>query len=333
MAGRLETVALEKEGDLNRWVDQQRDLIVFLADLPQMRRDAALLTEDGSHEARARIGALLLSAIGSRSDLEELCLLSPVGGEVLVSTNENHLGGYRTSELFYTRGKMATFVQNVYMSPITGRPGVTIATPVKDDAERTIAVVAGELDLAYIDRLTANRTGLGRTGEAYLVSPFNDFVSSVRFGRDEFRRGVFSAGNRCSPFGRARGRRLRKLRRDPGDRRLPVERRARARASRRNGTGGGVCARTSAGRDHSRDRPVLGAHARGRRVFHCSANCASRPRDCQGGDSGRRWRFHHRGSGTDVGRGGGARHRLQRHDRTAAPSLCRPQRARGSDEP
>lgn len=194
IADRLETVALQKEGELNRWVDLQRRLTVFLSDLPQMRRDSALLVGEGSREARARIEALLLAAIGSRPDLEALCLLAPIGGEVLVSTERSHLGGYRASELFYERGKVATFVQNVYMSPITGRPAVTIATPVKDDDGRTVAVLAGDLDLAYIDRLTADRTGLGETGEAYLVSPFNDFVSSARFGRDEFRRGVFSTG-------------------------------------------------------------------------------------------------------------------------------------------
>jgi two-component system, cell cycle sensor histidine kinase and response regulator CckA len=44
------------------------------------------------------------------------------------------------------------------------------------------------------DRLTADRVGLGATGEAYLISSFNDFVSSERFGRDRFRRGVFSTG-------------------------------------------------------------------------------------------------------------------------------------------
>ena len=74
------------------------------------------------------------------------------------------------------------------------RPAVTITTPVKNDAGQTIAVVAGDLDLAYIDRLAGDRTGLEKSGEAYLVSPFNDFVSSARFGRDEFRRGVFSTG-------------------------------------------------------------------------------------------------------------------------------------------
>ena len=43
MADRLQTVAFEKEGELNRWVDLQRDFIVFLADLPQLRRDTALI--------------------------------------------------------------------------------------------------------------------------------------------------------------------------------------------------------------------------------------------------------------------------------------------------
>ena len=86
IADRLETVALQKEGELNRWVDLQRRLTVFLSSRPQRRGDSALLAGEESHEARARIEALLLAAIGSRPDFEALCLLSPIGGEVLVSS-------------------------------------------------------------------------------------------------------------------------------------------------------------------------------------------------------------------------------------------------------
>ncbi len=194
IAVRLETVALEKEGELNRWVDLQRELIVFLSHLPALRNDAAALDDDSHHEAQERIQTLFRSAIGSRSDLEALCLLAPVGGEVIAATNEMMLGEYRVNDLFYAHGKSETFVQNVYTSPMTGRPALTIATPVRNVAGETVAVLAGELDLGYVDRLTADWTGLGQTGEAYLVTPANDFVSSKRFGREEFRRGVFSAG-------------------------------------------------------------------------------------------------------------------------------------------
>ena len=197
IADRLTTVAVDKEGEVVRWVDQQRDLAVFLADLPVLRDDAMklkLAPAQRAMDARERIEKLLKGAIGARSDLAELSLLSSVGGEVIASTNPARLGIYRVNDLFYTRGKAETFIQNVYTSPVTGRTELTIATPIIDAAGTTIAVLVGHLDLAYLDRLMADRTGLGSTGEAYLVSAANDFVSADRFGREEFRRGVFSEG-------------------------------------------------------------------------------------------------------------------------------------------
>ncbi|HEY7698882.1 MAG TPA: ATP-binding protein, partial [Vicinamibacteria bacterium] len=141
-----------------------------------------------------RIESLLESASDSLDDLEELFLLSAPGGEVVASTDLRRIGDYRVNDLFYSRGKSETFIQNVYTSPVTGRPALTIATPVVDEDGRTTAVLAAHLELAEVDRLVADRTGLGTTGEAYLVSPSNDFVSSSRFGRAEYRRGVFSDG-------------------------------------------------------------------------------------------------------------------------------------------
>ena len=127
---RLMTVAVGKEGELIRWVDQQRDLTEFLADLPVLRDDAMELQhapEQRMIDARDRIERLLRSAIGERSDLEELSLLSSVGGEVIASTNRARPGSYRVNDLFYTRGKTETFIQNVYTSPVTGRTALTIS--------------------------------------------------------------------------------------------------------------------------------------------------------------------------------------------------------------
>ena len=195
---RLTAVAMEEEAVLNRLVELHRRTVVFLAGLPEVRADVRLLTTAASTEAReaacARLETLLHSAIGAPLDVEEIFVLLPVGGEVVVSTDADRLGDYRVSDLFYTRGKSDTFVQNVYTSPVTGRPVLTIASPVKDDQGVTLAVLAAHLNLGYVDRLVSDRTGLGHTGEAYLVSSFNDFVSSERFGSDEYRRGVFSSG-------------------------------------------------------------------------------------------------------------------------------------------
>jgi PAS domain S-box-containing protein len=196
---RLQAAAVRRDAELNRWVERRRESIVFLSELSELRKDAAIVARSpaGSGElgaARGRIESLLGSASDSLDDLEELFLLSAPGGEVIVSTDLRRIGDYRVNDLFYSRGKTATFIQNVYTSPVTGRPALTVATPVVDDRGRTLAVLGAHLDLGYVDRLLADRTGLGTSGEAYLVGPSNDFVSSERFGRVEYRRGVFSTG-------------------------------------------------------------------------------------------------------------------------------------------
>jgi len=196
---RLQAAAADREDDLKRWVHRRRQTLVFVASTSELRRDAAIMagSPSGSKEsgsARGRIESLLGSASASLDDVEEMFLLSSPGGEVLVSTDLRRIGDYRVNDLFYSRGKSETFIQNVYTSPVTGRPAFTIATPIVDDRGRTQAVLAAHLDLAQVDRLVADRTGLGTSGEAYLVGPSNDFVSSARFGRAEYRRGVFSAG-------------------------------------------------------------------------------------------------------------------------------------------
>jgi PAS domain S-box-containing protein len=196
---RLAAAAERRDAELNRWVERSRESIVFLASLSEFRRDAPNVASspEGSKErseAKKRVEALLGLASASLGDVEELFLLSVPGGEVVVSTDPQRIGDYRVNDLFYSQGKNETFIQNVYTSPVTGRPALTIATPVADDRGRAAGVLAAHLDLAYVDRLLADRTGLGTSGEAYLVGPSNDFVSSARFGRAEYRRGVFSAG-------------------------------------------------------------------------------------------------------------------------------------------
>jgi PAS domain S-box-containing protein len=196
---RLQAAAAEKENQLNRWVEQRRESLKFLASISELTKDSAIVVHhpSGSGQigsARGHIESILESASASLGDLEELFLLSCPGGEVVASTDPRRIGDYRVNDLFYSRGQSETFIQDVYTSPITGRPALTIATPLVDEDGRTRAVLAAHLDLAHVDRLIADRTGLGATGEAYLVSPSNDFVSSARFGRVEYRRGVFSTG-------------------------------------------------------------------------------------------------------------------------------------------
>ena len=89
---------------------------------------------------------------------------------------------------------MEPVIQNVYPSPVNFAPTLTVAVPLISNAGRQLGVVAAHVSLATLDRILNERTGLGNTGESYLVDAYNVLVSGESFGTPEYPRGVHSEG-------------------------------------------------------------------------------------------------------------------------------------------
>jgi signal transduction histidine kinase/ActR/RegA family two-component response regulator len=70
----------------------------------------------------------------------------------------------------------------VARSSLTGKPTITVATPLFDRARQRVAVVAAHLNLERLDRIVLPATGLGDTGEAYLVGLDRRFVRARQSG-------------------------------------------------------------------------------------------------------------------------------------------------------
>lgn len=202
---RLESIADDKQGELNLLVEHQQGDLTFLASLPELRQEAARLAADPEGTAagalRAHITAKLDSARTADMELEELFLLAALGGRVLASTNPGNVGDYRVDDPYFGSARQRLTVTNVYTSPRTGRPTLTVAVPVAG-SRGPVAVLAGHLDLTRIDAILARRDGTWMSAEAYLVTTLNDFVSAERFGRPEARRGVHTHGVREALAGR-----------------------------------------------------------------------------------------------------------------------------------
>ncbi len=70
-------------------------------------------------------------------------------------------------------------------APSNGAPAIFSGAPIKDDAGKTIGVVAVQLSQESIDKIMQESTGMGETGETYLVG--SDFLlrSNSRLASDE----------------------------------------------------------------------------------------------------------------------------------------------------
>jgi signal transduction histidine kinase/HAMP domain-containing protein len=195
---RLEAVSTLKEDALNRWIDDQRRDVVFIAWLPEVGEQAGLLLSRPESSSEFQTAYTILSEylkflVTSTSDSAELFILD-LDGNIILSTDKSHEGLSQAEAPFLIQGR-SKLTQSIDTSPLTGQPTITIATPLFDEHKRRVGVLASHLNLPRIDRLILERTGLGSSGEIYLVTTSNLFVSSeALYSNQEYPTGVHSEG-------------------------------------------------------------------------------------------------------------------------------------------
>jgi PAS domain S-box-containing protein len=172
---RLDAVAGLKADALDRWIDEQSRNVVFVGVMPGVGDDARVFLDASSGEAdraaaEARLRAILATLVSQTADAEEILILD-LEGTIRMSTLAEHEGLSLADEDFFVTGASHTNVQNAYRSSLTGRPTITVATPLfdQDGKGQRVAIVAANLSLQRVDRIVLERTGLGETGQAYLV--------------------------------------------------------------------------------------------------------------------------------------------------------------------
>ena len=186
----LRAATAVRQAQLDRWIESQAHDLNFLSTLPGVRIGTEALARGEQNASVDTLAAVLQRAVGSNQYFTRLVILSAIGGRVVASTDPTRLGEYRVTEQHFLLGRSRPVVQNVYPSPSNGQPTLTLAVPVRDGRGRTLAVLAGDANLTQVEDVVSERAGLGRTGEAYLVDRYHEFVRGAGYGTAQYRRGV-----------------------------------------------------------------------------------------------------------------------------------------------
>jgi signal transduction histidine kinase/HAMP domain-containing protein/ActR/RegA family two-component response regulator len=186
---RLSAAEQLKADSLDRWIDEQRRNVVFVAGLlggfesgtssglgKAVREALARPPGDArAAPARADVRSVLNYLVSQTADAQELLVLD-LDGNVVVSTVGAHERRGQANEEYFAHGSSGTYVQPVADSSLTSKPTIAVATPLFDRDGQRIGVVAAHLNLERLDRIVLPATGIGRTGESYLVSKDRRFV-------------------------------------------------------------------------------------------------------------------------------------------------------------
>ncbi|MGE0084438.1 MAG: response regulator [Desulfococcaceae bacterium] len=200
---RLESLAAFKADTLNHWIEDQRANTAFLAWLPEVRTQAGILrnreSSPSEYQAAYEILSEYLKTVASRtSDTEELFILDSKG-TVVCSTDKNSEGQSRSSFPYFSKGRTMTYVQSVCISPLSGKPAITISTPLFNKEGQRIGVLGSHLNLSRMNRLFLERTGLGNSGETYLLDQKGNFVSDILYKTETVSGGEIPRATVLSP--------------------------------------------------------------------------------------------------------------------------------------
>ena len=173
---RLDVATSLKESQVNQWVDNQRRDVNLITQLPDLlvNSETAFTKDRESPEFKSSVESLrkfMADIAIVKPNIRQISILTN-NGITIVSTDKQKEGKYQplgNTTTYFTRDQSRIIVPNFYISPISGKAAMTFAAPLSNKSGDRMGVVAVDLDLQGIDDIIRTGTGLGVSGETYLV--------------------------------------------------------------------------------------------------------------------------------------------------------------------
>jgi WD40 repeat protein len=146
------------------------------------------------HDSRAfaLLDRSLQALVNSQADWQAMLLLDQQG-EVVLATQPRWIGQSQSRAPYFTQSRQQASVQTPYLSDLTGRPTITLAQPVAFGTTEAGGVLAAHLNLSRLETIVQERSGLGQTGQVYLVNPDFRNIRAATIGTSIRSEGVSAA--------------------------------------------------------------------------------------------------------------------------------------------
>lgn len=184
----LSTVADLKATEIHTWIESvyaQLNLLLPSDDsIPDWETVLVSKSENTDQElkdeAKIRLQKEFLQTLKRNRNFEEISLLD-LNGLVVVSTSDLQQGQIKSSRRYFSEGQKSFFINPPYHSPSLNRLSMVASIPVTDPRGTLIGVLIGRIQFETLFKFTDVKSGLGETGELYLVNKNHILLTPLRF--------------------------------------------------------------------------------------------------------------------------------------------------------
>jgi PAS domain S-box-containing protein len=104
---------------------------------------------------------------------------------VAASSDESRIGLDKSTDAIFLGGQKNTFIKDVYYSETYKEPLMAVSSPLLDsNTGEFLGVIAARVRLNDLNNIVTNKTGMGQTGEIYIVNKYGFMITPSRFTKD-----------------------------------------------------------------------------------------------------------------------------------------------------
>ncbi|MBF0494033.1 MAG: methyl-accepting chemotaxis protein [Candidatus Omnitrophica bacterium] len=103
-------------------------------------------------------------------------------GKVIASSIESLVGQDKSQDDSFIGGKTGTHIKDAYISSVTYAPAISFSAPIKNKKTGELfGVIVNNYGMGRINEIVGDKTGLGSTGEAYIVNKNGNAITKLMY--------------------------------------------------------------------------------------------------------------------------------------------------------
>src|SRR4030042_6719739 len=192
----LETTAQSRANHIETYLDEHKIIAKILAGnilLKSTLREIVGAGKDPDNHTEYKDIASLEAAIAELNEtveadphLNEICVVRP-DGMVVMSTDKDNIGLNKSTCVCFLNGLKGLNIEEAHLCGNRKREVISISTPLLcDETKTTLGVIIVKVDLRSMYEITMATTGLGQTGEIFIVNKEGYMITPSRFKKDTF---------------------------------------------------------------------------------------------------------------------------------------------------
>lgn len=187
VVNQLESVAVLKEAEVNAWVNNAKaDLLIVMSGTGAVQQMRTILsTSPDIEEYQSAYQSLLqyFGAFVNQTQRFDEIFLMDLNRRVVLSTDIQREGGVGGlgSNAYFQEGLRGEYLHPPSFTNSFGGVTMVVVRPVYDEDGEVRGIIAGRAGPEMLNRIMLERTGLGETGETYLVTSKQVMLTQSRY--------------------------------------------------------------------------------------------------------------------------------------------------------